>query len=113
MKVFFEDDMLVTSGYLPVSPDYFIDAKIGFSNTLAQLEMIYTHNPNSIVYTNSLATLMHSKFFWNKEIEKPELYIRSGEHCVFTRIDTLTERELKESHNYLHLYVNNEFNNLS
>lgn len=113
MKIFFEDDSLVTSGYLAFNPTHTIDAKIGYTNCVAQLDFALRFDPQGIVYTNSLAVLMDSKYFWNKELGVPELYLRSGEYMVFNRIDKLTERELKETHNYLKLFTNNEFGTLS
>lgn len=112
MEIYFEDDSLVTSGYLPFEPTHTIDAKIGYTNCVAQLDFALRIDSQGIVYTNSLAALMDSKYFWNDELGVPELYLRSGEHMVFTRIDNLTDRELKNSHNYLHLYINNEFHTL-
>lgn len=113
MKIYFEDSDLLQSPRLPMKVDYKIDAKIGYSSCLAQFELLYRQNPNCVVYTNSLAALMDSKFFWDKETNTPQLYLRYGEYMQFRRVDNLTERELKESHNYLHLFAQNEFGTLN
>lgn len=113
MKIYFEDSDLLQNPRLPVKADYIIDAKMGYSSCLAQFEYLYRHNADCVVYTNSLTALMDNKFFWDKETNIPQLYLRYGEYIQFRRVDNLTERELKESHNFLHLFTQNEFGTLN
>ena len=108
MKIYFEDGELVTSGYLPIRDYYEIDASKGYSHNEERLERIREKHYNAIVYTNQIAALQ-TKYCWNKELKVPELYIRAGEHMIFTRIDQLTTRELKEGHNLEKMYISGEF----
>ena len=109
MKIYFEDSELVTSGYLPIRDYYEIDASKGYSHNEERLERIRDKHYNATVYTNQIAALQ-TKYCWNKELKVPELYIRAGEHMIFTRIDQCTDRELKYAHNLMHMYMNGVFN---
>lgn len=111
MKIYFEDGQLVTSGYLPIDCYYAIDAKYGFSSNIAQLDTLRECGPDAIVYTNSIFAFSN-EYAWNEELKAPEIYIRAGEHMVFTRIDELTTRELRKGHNLMKMYMANEFGNL-
>jgi len=113
MKIYFEDDKLLSGGYLTFVPDYTIDATNGYANCLAQLELLHHTSPNCTVYTNSLAALMYSEYFWNNDENVPELYMRNGEHYTFTRVDNISTRKLKATHNFLRLYLCNEFNSFN
>lgn len=111
MKIYFEDDELRHYTQVPFEPDLVIQASRGVSQNIEMLDLELDYNPNSTVYTNSILAL-NNKYAWNKELKVPEVYIRAGEHMVFTRIDELTTRELREGHNLMKLYMNNEFGNL-
>lgn len=108
MKIYFEDGELVTSGYLPFKYDRKIDAKEGVSANLVSLDIMRTCDPNATIYTNSIFAFSN-EYAWNEELKVPEIYIRAGEHMVFTRIDKLTARELRRGHNLAHMYVAGEF----
>ena len=110
MKIYFEDGEMAFS-YLPFAHTACrIDAKYGYSKNSADLDFLSCYQPDTIVYTNSLLAL-DNKYCWNKELKVPELYIRAGEHMVFTRVDKLTTRELRQGHNLMKLYMNGEFGN--
>lgn len=108
MKIYFEDGELVTSGYLPFDYDCKIDAKEGPSENIAAIDDIKTYIPDATIYTNSIFAFSN-EYAWNEELKVPEIYIRAGEHMVFTRIDKLTARELRRGHNLAHMYVAGEF----
>lgn len=112
MKIYFEDGMLVTSSYLPLHTNHYytIDAKYGVASTMASLDTLRECEPDAIVYTNSILALSNV-YAWNEELKVPEVYIRAGEHMEFTRIDKLTERELRYAHNLAKMYVTGLFDN--
>ena len=108
MKIYFEDGELVTSGYLPIKDYYAIDASKGYSHNEERLDRIREKDYNATVYTNQI-TALSNEYCWNEELKVPELYIRAGEHMVFTRIDELTEKELRFAHNLMKMYINGAF----
>jgi len=112
MKIYFEDSELRNDHQLPFTPDFRVDATRGVSRTLASLDTIAEYHPDSIIYTNSILAL-DNRYAWNTELQLPEIYIRAGEHMVFTRIERLTTRQLTESHNLAKLYLAGEFNSLA
>jgi hypothetical protein len=108
MKIYFEDGELVTTGYLAFEYDRKIDARKGVRSNLFDLDVALTYVPNATIYTNSIFAFSN-EYAWNEELKVPEIYIRAGEHMVFTRIDKLTARELRRGHNLAHMYVAGEF----
>lgn len=110
MKIYFEDGELVSSGYLPIDRYIVVNAGSGVNTNINVLDDIKEHNPNAVVYTNSIFAFSNI-YAWNEELKVPEIYIRAGEHMLFTRIDKLTNRELREGHNLGKMYVSGEFDN--
>ena len=108
MKIYFEDGELVSSGYLPIDRYIVVNAASGISRNIAVLNDIKETEPNAIVYTNSIFAFSNI-YAWNEELKVPEIYIRAGEHMLFTRIDELTDRELREGHNLAKMYISGEF----
>lgn len=108
MKIYFEDGMLGKSGYLPFVYHYAIDAKYGVSSNMAQLDTLRECEPDATIYTNSIIAFSN-EYAWNEELKVPEIYIRAGEHMLFTRIDQLTERELRKAHNLAKMYLAGSF----
>lgn len=106
MKIYFEDGKLCS--FLPIKIDYRIDAGDGYSRNTADLELYMETNPSATIYTNSLAALSN-KYVWNETLHVPELYIRAGEYLTFTRIDELTQMELRHEHNLMKMYIAGEF----
>jgi hypothetical protein len=110
MKIYFEDGELVSSGYLPIDRYIVVNAGCGVNTTINALDNIKEYTPNAIVYTNSIIAFSNI-YAWNEELKVPEIYIRAGEYMLFTRIDKLTNRELREGHNLAKMYIDGEFNN--
>lgn len=108
MKIYFEDGELRNYTQIPFEVDWAVQAGLGATQNINILDWHVEHKPDATVYTNSILAL-NNKYCWNKELKVPELYIRAGEHMVFTRVDELTTRELREGHNLMKLYMNGEF----
>jgi hypothetical protein len=111
MKIYFEDGELRNNTQLPIEPDLTIQANSGVSDNINTLEWHRENKPDVVVYTNSIIAF-NGRYAWNEELKVPEIYIRAGEHMVFTRIDKLTGRMLKEGHNLAKMYVSGEFEGL-
>ena len=108
MKIYFEDDALRHHSQVSFNADYVIDAQFGVTQNINMLDWCNENKPDSIIYTNSIFAF-DNKYAWNEELHVPEIYIRAGEHMVFTRIDELTTRELRQAHNLAKMYVAGEF----
>lgn len=108
MIIYFEDGELLRQETIPVQIDFKVDAKKGYTDNCNTLDNILEFNPNAIVYTNSLVAL-NNKYAWNKALSVSEVYIRDGEHMIFTRIDYLTGKEIRECHNIMMMYMNGAF----
>ena len=108
MKIYFEDGELVSSGYLPIERYVIVHAGSGVSNNIAVLDDIKERDPNVTIYTNSIFAFSN-EYAWNEELKLPEIYIRAGEHMIFTRIDKLTTKELRRCHNLARMYVAGAF----
>jgi hypothetical protein len=108
MKIYFEDGELGSSGYLPITRYIVVNAACGVSRNINVLDDIKECEPNATVYTNSILAFSN-EYAWNEELKVPEIYIRAGEHMLFTRIDKLTERELRRAHNLAKMYIAGAF----
>ena len=108
IKIYFEDDYLVPFDQIPKC-DFVLNAGAGIRRNEAELDMIYSCHPVCSLYTNSLVALSN-KYCWNDELKVPELYLRAGPNREFTRVDHLTDKELRKKDNLLALYCNGTFN---
>jgi len=115
MKIYFEDGTLRASVkafhtiFEAQDINIIIDAADGYSENVKCLDHALSIGKRS-VYTNSLIAL-DNKYAWNDELKVPEIYIRAGINCKFTRIDKLTDRELRMGHNIMQMYMNGAFDN--
>ena len=108
MKIYFEDGELRPFwSEIHYKIDVVIDAKFGYSFCEDMLLRFKHNNYDAVIYTNMI-TALSNEYAWNKELEVPEIYIRNKDG-IFTRIDELTGRELKEGHNIMKMYIAGEF----
>ena len=105
MKIYFEDGKL--RHY--TQECILIEASDGPSKNISDLKRIMKENPNAIIYTNSIFAFSND-YAWNEELKVPEVYIRYGKYLKFTRIDELTNKELRKAHNIGHMYIAGAFN---
>ena len=108
MKIYFEDYELQHRSSLPFDVDLVVEAGRGVSQNIEVLDIFAETNPNAVIYTNSIFAFSN-EYAWNESLKVPEVYIRAGVHMVFTRIDKLTTRELREGHNLAKMYIAGEF----
>ena len=109
MKIYFEDGELKNVlSELQYKIDMILDAKYGFSFCDLALFELKQSNNKAIVYTNSIMALSN-EYAWNNELNVPEIYIRNKDG-VFTRIDKLTYKALREAHNITRMYIAGAFN---
>lgn len=110
MKIYFEDGKLKNcTNEIASQIDLIIDATYGYSYCDGLLRKMMGILDDAVVYTNAI-TALSNYYAWNNELLVPEIYIRNQEG-KFTRIDTLTERELREGHNIMKMYIAGEFDN--
>lgn len=110
MKIYFEDDELRHYTQIPFNVDLVVQASRGVTQNIEILDNFMECHPDAIVYTNSIFAF-NNRYAWNDDLKVPEIYIRAGEHMTFTRIDELTQRELRQGHNLAHMYIAGEFRN--
>ena len=111
MKIYFEDGQLLPQHMLPFKYDHKIDAGEGYSYCDDALEYLCANDPCSVVYTNTV-TALHNRYAWNRDYSCFEIYMRCKEDNAFHLIQELTQRELREAHNIMKMYMANEFRKL-
>lgn len=107
MKIYFEDGILRSHHLQEKEVNWRIYADYGYSHCIKQLDMLLETVPDSIVYTNFLPALS-GKYAWNKEEGQHDIYLRNADG-EFVRIQNLTNRELREGHDIMKMYMNGEF----
>ncbi len=112
MKIYFEDGQLCSKLQRPHDTQFTLDATYGPSENIKFLDTLNESNPNAVIYTNSIFAFSNT-YAWNSETNKPEVYIRAGEHMIFTPIYELTRRNLRYCENIKKLYLNGEFNSFA
>lgn len=105
MKIYFEDGKLRSYFYEPLA--YRVNGMNGPACNIAELDYYKEKYPDCVIYTNSIFAFSN-KYAWNSKLKVPEIYIRD-ENDEWTRIDELTNRELKRGHNLAKMYIVCEF----
>lgn len=111
MKIYFEDGLLKWDDYSKFIDDYDyvvrVNAMEGPNMCIKFLDHFKGKYPDCTIYTNSIFAFSN-KYAWNSRLKIPEIYIRD-ENDEWTRIDELTNRELKQGHNLAKMYIAGEF----
>lgn len=109
MKIYFEDGELRKDINKEIEEEHIIglNAKYGYSYCDNFLYNLMQTDCNAVIYTN-LITAISNEYAWNKELKVPEIFIRNKDG-TFTRVDKLTNRELREGHNIERMYIAGEF----
>lgn len=85
-----------------------LDAAYGPSNNIEQLEWVCLNYYDCILLTNSLVALDH-RYGWNKKENHTDIYFYVESKHDFVRCDELTEREIREGHNIMKMFMNGAF----
>ncbi len=111
MKIYFEDGKLKDDirNEIPYELNLILDATYGYQYCDDLLYKMKHYNKNAIVYTNVI-TALKNEYAWNEELKASEIYIRNKDG-VFTRIDELTSKCLREAHNIMRMYIAGTFGN--
>ena len=63
---------------------------------------------DTVILTNSLVALDH-KYGWNKKENHTDIYFYVKSKRDFVRCDELTDREIREGHNIMKMFMNGVF----
>lgn len=109
MKILFYDGDLrqwVCSASLS---NHILNASDGYTNNIKALNAYKEKfSEDCTVLTNSLVALDH-KYGWNKKENHTDIYFYIESKHDFVRCDELTEREIREVHNIMKMFVNGAF----
>ena len=108
MKVYFEDGRLIPFNPEIAHCEFTIDAANGVSFCQNRLDICSKYYPGCAIYTNSLMAL-NNRYIGNEELRVPELYLRNRETLKFERADKLTDKEIRQPHNLMQMYLNGAF----
>lgn len=110
MKIYFENGQLLPQDMLPFKYDHKIDAGEGYSYCENAMWWLRDNEPNSVVYTN-MVTVLSNTFAWNKEENAPDIYMRD-DNRKFTRIDKLSQGQIRYAQNVCAMYRAGVFGNI-
>lgn len=84
-----------------------INADRGYSDNLKHAERCKNDSLEHVIFTNQIALLSH-EFGWRNDLEEPErIYIYKAGKLIHVR--ELTNKEIRESHNIMQMYMNGAF----
>ena len=85
-----------------------IDAAHGPSDNIKQLELARLNYYDCVIFTNSLVALDH-RYGWNEKENHTDIYFYVKSKRDFVRCDELTDREIREGHNIMKMFMNGVF----
>ena len=105
MRIYFNDGPLYD---IPIpESSIIIDAADGYSTNISDIERLKEVEDISI-FTNQILALQND-FCWNDKTNKPDVFIYDKSEKKWKHITTLTDRELRFSHNLYIMYTKGEF----
>lgn len=107
MQIYFEDDVLIELEDFDRDSYYKIDATLGPSYCLKELDWYKKYSSKTIIYTNFLQALSFD-YSWDKDKNECAAYIRNS-NGDWTNIQKLTDKELRFAHNIPKMYIAGEF----
>lgn len=104
MKIYYYDgelrDLNINDG--PYN-DYTIWAEDGYKSNTKQAQSCFEQNPNCTILTNQI-TLLNSYYCWNKELNRPEVYLWCERHKCWEHITTRYEN-IRITNNIMKMYM--------
>lgn len=86
-----------------------VDALWGYSDNIKTLDLYRkTLGEDTIILTNSIIALDH-RYGWNEKENHTDIYFYVESKHDFIRCDELTEREIREGHNIMKMFMNGAF----
>lgn len=109
MNIYFVDGEIITHDCLKIksAPLFTVDARNGYSYVDSKLEELKNKFPNADVLTNSIVAL-DNYYAWDEKTSSPNIWIKCASGN-FVKITELTNRELREGHNLMKMYMAGEF----
>ena len=114
MIIYFEDGLIPNEHVYSITDKELIkiDARLGFTDNYNKLVAIEAEKDfDTEIYTNSVVALSN-RWCWDKENKIPQLYIRNKNN-EWKNIVYFTDRELRQGHNIMTIYMNGEFKELN
>ena len=87
---------------------HILDAARGPSDNIERLELARLNYYDCVIFTNSLVALDH-RYGWNKKENHTDIYFYVESKHDFVRCDELTDREIREGHNIMKMFMNGVF----
>lgn len=86
-----------------------LSASWGYTDNIKTLDLYRKKlGEDAIVLTNSIIALNH-RYGWNEKENHTDIYFYVKSKHDFVRCDKLTDREIREGHNIMKMFLNGEF----
>ena len=86
-----------------------MNASWGYTDNIKTLDLYLEKlGEDTVILTNSLVALDH-KYGWNKKENHTDIYFYVESKHDFVRCDELTDREIREGHNIMKMFMNGAF----
>ena len=87
-----------------------MNASWGYTDNIKTLDLYLEKlGEDTVILTNSLVALDH-RYGWNKKEHHTDIYFYVKSKRDFVRCDELTEKEIREGHNIMKMFMNGVFN---
>lgn len=111
MKILFYDGDIRGWSYPSSFSNYNrINASWGYTNIIENLDLYREKlGEDTIILTNSIIALDH-RYGWNEKENHTDIYFYVKSKHDFVRCNKLTDREIREGHDIMKMFMNGVFN---